>query len=133
MRTGKFGMLIPCPYCGPRDVGEFTYQGDATVARPDPAATDQDVWNAYVYDRANPAGRHSELWQHSGGCRAHLVIERDTVTHAVGAVRFARGSAAKGPARIARTAAKAASKPKSATAAKKPSTRKPAPRKRAGK
>ena len=31
-------MRIPCPYCGPRGDEEFTYLGDATVQRPDPAA-----------------------------------------------------------------------------------------------
>ncbi|MBO6716507.1 MAG: sarcosine oxidase subunit delta family protein [Rhizobiaceae bacterium] len=115
-------MRIPCPYCGPRDVGEFTYQGDATVTRPDPASTDQDGWNRYVYDRANPAGKHSEVWQHSGGCRAHLIVERDTLTHAVGAVRYARGSATK-----------AAARPAAKAAAKKTSPRKPATRAKAGK
>ena len=83
-------MRIICPYCGARDLAEFTYQGDATIVRPDPASTDQEAWNRYVYERANPAGKHREYWQHSGGCRAHLTVERDTLTHAVGAVRFAR-------------------------------------------
>lgn len=114
-------MLIPCPYCGPRDVGEFTYQGDATVVRPDPASTDQDAWNRFVYDRANPAGKHSEYWQHSGGCRAHLVVERDTVTHTVGNVRFARDKSA------------AAKPTRKAPAKKKAPARKPATAKRAGK
>src|SRR3546814_16527857 len=27
-------MLIPCPHCGPRDVGEFNYGGHATNAHP---------------------------------------------------------------------------------------------------
>ncbi|RUW18149.1 sarcosine oxidase subunit delta, partial [Mesorhizobium sp. M1A.F.Ca.IN.020.06.1.1] len=27
-------MLITCPYCGPRDVIEFTYQGDGNRERP---------------------------------------------------------------------------------------------------
>ena len=58
-------MLIACPYCGPRDLSEFTYQGDATRTRPDPASTDQAAWNAYVYDRVNTAGDHAEFWQHS--------------------------------------------------------------------
>jgi sarcosine oxidase subunit delta len=30
------------------------------------------------------------LWQHQSGCRAWLLIERDTLTHAVGAVTPAR-------------------------------------------
>ncbi len=83
-------MLITCPFCGPRDLSEFTYQGDATRARPDPASTDQDAWNAYVYDRPNPAGLHKEYWQHSGGCRVHVLVVRDTVTHAISEVSMAR-------------------------------------------
>ncbi|MFZ1680601.1 MAG: sarcosine oxidase subunit delta family protein [Rhizobiaceae bacterium] len=83
-------MRIACPFCGPRDVIEFTYQGDATRARPDPASTDQAAWNAYVYDRVNTRGAHKEFWQHSGGCRAHLLVERDTLTHRIHSVAFAR-------------------------------------------
>jgi len=84
-------MRITCPHCGPRDLQEFSYQGDATLTRPDPASTDQDAWNAYVYDRANPAGEHREFWQHSGGCRKHLVVTRNTLTHAISGVDFAPG------------------------------------------
>lgn len=84
-------MRITCPHCGPRDLLEFSYQGDATLTRPDPASTDQDAWNAYVYDRANPAGEHREFWQHSGGCRKHLVVARNTLTHAISGVEFAPG------------------------------------------
>ncbi|MCV3240938.1 sarcosine oxidase subunit delta family protein [Mesorhizobium sp. ZC-5] len=83
-------MLISCPYCGPRDLSEFTYQGDGNRTRPDPASTDQQAWNAYVYDRVNTAGDHHEIWQHSGGCRAHLMVTRNTLTHKVSAVAFAR-------------------------------------------
>jgi heterotetrameric sarcosine oxidase delta subunit len=79
-------MLIACPYCGPRDVVEFTYQGDATRTRPDPASIDSAAWHDYVYQRANPAGSHREHWQHSGGCRAHMIVARDTLTHAIASV-----------------------------------------------
>ena len=82
-------MRITCPHCGPRDLVEFSYQGDATLTRPDPASADQDAWNAYVYDRANPAGEHREVWQHSGGCRKHLVVTRNTLTHVISGVEFA--------------------------------------------
>jgi heterotetrameric sarcosine oxidase delta subunit len=84
-------MLITCPYCGPRDVIEFTYQGDGNRQRPQPASQDLDAWNAYVYDRLNPAGDHNEIWQHSGGCRAHLRVARNTLTHEISSVAFARG------------------------------------------
>lgn len=83
-------MRIPCPHCGPRDVAEFSYQGDANRTRPDPASTDLDAWNAYVFTRADTRGRHREFWQHNHGCRAHLLVERDVVTHVIHAVMPAR-------------------------------------------
>lgn len=83
-------MIIPCPYCGPRDLSEFTYQGDATRTRPDPTSTDDKAWHGWVYVRPNPAGWHREYWQHSGGCRAHVVVHRNTLTHEIGEVHLAR-------------------------------------------
>jgi sarcosine oxidase subunit delta len=77
-------MQIPCPYCGARDVREFSYLGDANAQRPDPAAVDAaQRFMAYVYLRDNPAGIHRELWYHGSGCQAWLVVTRDTVTHAI--------------------------------------------------
>ena len=38
----------------------------------------------------NPAGDHKEIWQHSGGCRAHLAVVRNTLTHKISSVGFAR-------------------------------------------
>ncbi len=69
-------LLIPCPWCGPRPHIEFSYGGDATVARP--AA---DI--AHLYQRDNPRGWHDELWHHISGCRRWLKIRRNTVTHEV--------------------------------------------------
>jgi heterotetrameric sarcosine oxidase delta subunit len=83
-------MIITCPYCGPRDLVEFTYQGDGNRTRPDPASTDQAAWNDYVYDRLNPAGDHNEIWQHSSGCRAHIAVVRSTLTHKIKSVAMAR-------------------------------------------
>lgn len=83
-------MIITCPYCGPRDLSEFAYQGDGNRMRPDPASADQAEWNAYVYDRLNVAGDHNEIWQHAGGCRAHLRVTRNTLTHKVSSVSLAR-------------------------------------------
>ena len=76
-------MLIPCPVCGLRDHSEFSYEGDATVQRPAPDSADTAAWAAFVYDRANPMGRHREFWQHVHGCRMFLDVERDTLTHAI--------------------------------------------------
>ena len=77
-------MLIPCPVCGLRDHHEFTYGGDATVARPDIADPDAGRWARYVYDRENPRGAHLEYWHHAHGCRHWMTVRRDTQTHAVG-------------------------------------------------
>ena len=77
-------MLIPCPHCGTRPVEEFTFLGDASVQRPktiDPSAMEQ--WYDYVYLRDNPKGRFDEYVHHSGGCRAWLVVTRDTDSHEV--------------------------------------------------
>ena len=84
-------MLIKCPHCGVRPVEEFTFLGDASVARPssnEPAAMEQ--WFGYVYLRDNPKGRFAEYAHHSGGCRAWLVVSRDTQTHEVYATVTAR-------------------------------------------
>ena len=73
---------IECPWCGVRNEDEFSYGGDATVERPSDDAS-QDDWYDYVYTRSNPAGRHREYWHHANGCRAWLIVERDTVTHEI--------------------------------------------------
>jgi methylglutamate dehydrogenase subunit B len=92
-------MRIPCCYCGERGNEEFAYRGDADVRRP-PAdqtlildGTARQPWTDYVYLRANPAGPHRELWQHVAGCRAWLVVTRDTRTHEILAVEAARNLA----------------------------------------
>ncbi|WP_455270023.1 sarcosine oxidase subunit delta [Rhizobium herbae] len=77
--------LIACPHCGPRPKEEFTVRGDAGITRPAPDAG-EDAWYAYVYLRDNPRGRHKEHWHHTSGCRRWLVVERDTMTHAIYAV-----------------------------------------------
>jgi sarcosine oxidase subunit delta len=77
-------MRIPCPYCGARDLHEFTYLGDATVERPDPDAADAlDRFVEYVYVRDNPAGPHREFWYHGSGCQSWLIVNRDTRTHEI--------------------------------------------------
>jgi methylglutamate dehydrogenase subunit B len=78
-------LIINCPHCGARDHTEFSYGGDATVKRPADNGS-IDTWFDYVYLRDNPRGPHQELWQHVQGCRAWMVVERDTLTHAISAV-----------------------------------------------
>ena len=94
-------MLIPCPHCGPRDLAEFAYVGDATRDRPALDAPEA-AWCAYLYGRANPSGRHAERWQHVAGCRGVLVVDRDTLTHEVFGTRMAGATepATATPARV---------------------------------
>ena len=80
-------LIIKCPHCGPRDHTEFSYGGDATVKRPADGAS-MEPWYDAVYLRDNPRGPHAELWQHVQGCRAWVVVTRDTLTHAISAVRL---------------------------------------------
>jgi methylglutamate dehydrogenase subunit B len=82
---------IACPFCGERGNEEFVYYGDATVVRPDPRAADATAAFAdYVYLRDNFRGVHRELWYHGVGCRGWLVVTRDTLSHEIEHVEFAR-------------------------------------------
>ena len=80
--------LITCPHCGRRPVEEFAIRGDATLRRPEASASEKD-WTDYVFLRDNPMGRHKEFWHHQYGCRRWLIVERDTMTHAVFSVEDA--------------------------------------------
>ncbi len=76
-------MRLPCPLCGERDIREFGCTGAAVLLdRPAPDAGPA-AWDDYLHLRDNPAGPVRELWYHAAGCAAWLVVERDTVTHAV--------------------------------------------------
>lgn len=80
-------LLIPCPYCGPRDEVEFHYGGQAHVARPkDPDALSDAEWADYLFMRDNPKGPFRERWVHSAGCRRWFNMLRDTATHRILAV-----------------------------------------------
>lgn len=119
-------MLITCPYCGPRDLAEFSYQGDANGTRPDPTSQDARAWSDYVFQRTNAAGPHREYWQHAGGCRAHLVVVRDTTTHEIASVDFARSvvrSAQANPVTPARESEVPARRAKTSSKPATPTTR----------
>jgi sarcosine oxidase subunit delta len=81
-------LRIPCPFCGPRDHSEFAYEGDASVTYPALDASEAE-WFEAVFLRKNPRGPASELWHHVLGCRAHLIVERDTASHEVTGARLA--------------------------------------------
>ncbi|MEO0427778.1 MAG: sarcosine oxidase subunit delta [Pseudomonadota bacterium] len=81
-------MRIACPFCGPRDHDEFSYEGDASVHHP-PLDAPREAWCEAIFMRENRRGVVQELWQHVHGCRCWLVIERDTGTHEILTVRYA--------------------------------------------
>ncbi len=77
-------LLIPCPWCGPRDEVEFRYGGEAEIARPaDPDALSDAEWADYLFMRRTPKGRFRERWVHAHGCRRWFNLVRDTVTHEI--------------------------------------------------
>jgi heterotetrameric sarcosine oxidase delta subunit len=80
-------MRLDCPHCGSRDLREFSYRG-AFLKRPDPKPG-EGAWDDYLHLRDNPAGPTRDLWYHEGGCGAWLVVNRNTVTHAITQVELA--------------------------------------------
>jgi heterotetrameric sarcosine oxidase delta subunit len=82
-------LRIDCPFCGLRDMSEFTYGEDASIVWPDFASPDHQAHFDALYLRENPRGRHLEKWQHLMGCRSWLLVERDTLTHEIFSVRAA--------------------------------------------
>ena len=80
-------LLIPCPYCGPRDEIEFRNGGEAHIARPaDPASVSDEAWTNFLYMRTNPKGVHAERWRHRHGCGRYFNVLRDTVSDKILAV-----------------------------------------------
>ena len=77
-------LLIECPWCGERAETEFSYGGEAGIARPvDPDALTDAEWADYLFNRSNPRGAHRELWNHAQGCRRWFRVERDTVSYRI--------------------------------------------------
>jgi sarcosine oxidase, subunit delta len=77
-------LLIPCPYCGPREETEFHYGGQAHVAYPaDPAALSDEEWADFLFMRENPMGAWSERWVHEAGCRRWFNVVRSTETNEI--------------------------------------------------
>ncbi|NIM28506.1 MAG: sarcosine oxidase subunit delta family protein [Gammaproteobacteria bacterium] len=79
-------LLIECPWCGPRDDQDFTYGGEAHIARPErPEKLSDEQWGDYLFMRSNPKGTHLERWV-CNGCRRWFNVCRDTVTDEITAV-----------------------------------------------
>jgi heterotetrameric sarcosine oxidase delta subunit len=73
-------ILLPCPWCGPRDAVEFAHSGELRP-RPDPATAAPAQWRAYLYLRANTRGWVTETWYHRMGCRRFITVQRHTETN----------------------------------------------------
>ena len=74
-------LLIPCPFCGPRDESEFRYGAESGVAyAADASRLDDAAWGEWVFVRANPKGPLNERWYHGQGCRRWFSLRRDTAT-----------------------------------------------------
>ena len=107
-------LLIPCPYCGERPEIEFSYGGEAHIARPqNPASLSDTQWAEFLFMRGNQKGAFRERWIHTQGCRRWFNVLRDTTSHEIYAVY--KIGAPKPPA--------PGEKP---VAAKKPAAKKPA-------
>ncbi|BBC29839.1 Ferredoxin [Streptomyces graminofaciens] len=77
-------LLIPCPWCGPRDEAEFHYGGQAHVPYPEnPAALTDEEWARYLFFRDNTKGPFAERWSHAAGCRRWFNAVRDTATNEI--------------------------------------------------
>jgi heterotetrameric sarcosine oxidase delta subunit len=71
-------MLIPCPHCGPRAQTEFVYERTMdSVVKLD---VEPDAAMQALFTRTNPRGVDEELWRHTYGCRAWMVVTRHRVT-----------------------------------------------------
>ncbi|MDT9698455.1 sarcosine oxidase subunit delta family protein [Streptomyces sp. P17] len=77
-------LLIPCPWCGPRDEAEFHYGGQAHVPYPEtPSTLTDEEWARYLFFRDNPKGPFAERWTHTAGCRRWFNAIRDTSTNEI--------------------------------------------------
>ena len=77
-------LLITCPYCGPREEGEFSCGGEAHIRRPAADVRLRDgEFAQYLFLRDNPKGPFTERWCHDAGCRRWFNVVRDTLTHRI--------------------------------------------------
>lgn len=80
-------MQFTCPHCGPRAQAEFVYERTLDSVIPMVAAPDEAMER--LFTRTNPRGSDEELWRHTYGCRAWLILRRHRVTHVIEDVRTA--------------------------------------------
>ena len=79
-------LIIDCPWCGQRDESEFSYAGEAHIARPlETEKLSDEEWANYLFMRKNTKGLHREQWLHAAGCRRYFNVLRDTVSYKISA------------------------------------------------
>jgi heterotetrameric sarcosine oxidase delta subunit len=78
-------MQIICPHCGPRAQAEFVYERTVDSVVTLDAAPEEAMKTLFA--RSNPRGVDDEIWRHTFGCRAWMVITRNRVTNEISATR----------------------------------------------
>jgi heterotetrameric sarcosine oxidase delta subunit len=78
-------MQLTCPHCGPRAQAEFVYERTVDSVVPLDAAPEDAMTT--LFTRTNPRGVDDEIWRHTFGCRAWMVITRHRVTNDITHVR----------------------------------------------
>lgn len=78
-------LLIRCPHCGPRAQAEFVYERTMDSVIATDAAPEEAIEK--LFTRTNPRGVDEELWRHTHGCRAWMVVRRHRVTNEIEEVR----------------------------------------------
>jgi len=74
-------MLIPCPHCGPRAQSEFIYERTVDSVVPLDAPSQEAM--AKLFTRNTPRGVDDEIWRHTYGCRAWMILTRHRVTNEI--------------------------------------------------
>lgn len=81
-------MQLHCPFCGWREADEFECRGTAPEPGTDPVAS--------LYERVNRPELSSEYWQHTGGCRSWLKLQRNPSTGEVLSTEMLAAAAQRG-------------------------------------
>lgn len=76
---------LHCPFCGARELREFEFHKTL------PSAGGSSAFER-TYERVAELDRSLEHWQHVGGCRAWLLVERNPSTGAVRDIRLLGGA-----------------------------------------
>ena len=78
-------MRIPCPHCGPRAQSEFIYERTVDSVVPLDAPSQEAMTK--LFTRTNPRGVDDEIWRHTYGCRAWMILTRHRVTKEISGCR----------------------------------------------